>query len=385
MDSSQAQELFLKASWHNWDSGIGALKKILKDPNCDLGTALLIYWRGRPEWYCQYAKVSDAASYERPMFRFLRALEERIVAGDFSTHIRFDPKPEVGLYKEEKSSFVRTLPALVYKKSGGRIEGKELVSGKVGPRALHEAAASNDLTGIKRLLKRGLDIDKKIRGRTPLSDAAGRGRLDAAKLLLKLGADPHARGGQFGWGALHASLAWGRSLALVEALLDAGVSAHAKAKYGTTPLHLAAQASWKPACALLIARGARVDRADSDGRTAVHLAAAAGALTVLKLLGKQGGDLGALDNAGKSALHHALAFPGWNSIDTADRTKVVEFLLESGLAFDQSDLAGSSVIALAKENAKNDYLGPKEKRGILAALARAEKGLKQKTVKKKGG
>ena len=69
------------------------LQKILDDPECDYGTALLIFWKGAPGYDTQFASIDDAPPWRRPILRFTRRVEERLLAGDFATReILFNPK-----------------------------------------------------------------------------------------------------------------------------------------------------------------------------------------------------------------------------------------------------------------------------------------------------
>jgi hypothetical protein len=91
--SAAAKALHRKAGRHNWDDGVFKLDAILRDRACDHGTALLIYWMGAPGYYQQYKTISDAPPYERPLMRFLRALEKRLLADDFATRtVLFNPR-----------------------------------------------------------------------------------------------------------------------------------------------------------------------------------------------------------------------------------------------------------------------------------------------------
>jgi hypothetical protein len=89
----KAFELHSLALSHNWDEGLDKLKKILKDENCNRATALAIFWMGRPNYYLQFKKVSDAPEHSREVFRFLNKLEKELLEGQYSKNlISFDPK-----------------------------------------------------------------------------------------------------------------------------------------------------------------------------------------------------------------------------------------------------------------------------------------------------
>ncbi|MCP9747041.1 DUF4274 domain-containing protein [Lacihabitans sp. CS3-21] len=86
-------ELHYKVISYNWDEGLSTLKKILKDPNCDIATATAIFWLGQPNYYLQYQKVSEVPDHSKEQFSFLKNLENRLLNNDFSKKIiSFNPK-----------------------------------------------------------------------------------------------------------------------------------------------------------------------------------------------------------------------------------------------------------------------------------------------------
>jgi hypothetical protein len=92
-EASRAAALHQKAAYHNWDDGVRGLSQILRDPACDLGTALMIYWMGVPGFDRAFVTADEAPDWRRPVTKFLRELEERILARDFATaNILFDPR-----------------------------------------------------------------------------------------------------------------------------------------------------------------------------------------------------------------------------------------------------------------------------------------------------
>ncbi len=92
-DRARSRTLHTRAQRYNWDSGEEGLERILADPACDYGTALLIFWMGAPGFDRQYAAAKDVDSWRLSTFTFLRALEERLLRGDFATSsILFNPQ-----------------------------------------------------------------------------------------------------------------------------------------------------------------------------------------------------------------------------------------------------------------------------------------------------
>lgn len=112
--------------------------------------------------------------------------------------------------------------------------GKDLYAVK----RLREAANSNDIDTVRRLLEDGVDpcaADDK--GRTALHFSSCNGNETIVQLLLSYGANPNQRD-----------------------------------SLGNTPLHLAACTNHVPVITTLLRGGARVDALDRAGRTPLHLA-----------------------------------------------------------------------------------------------------------------
>ena len=132
-ENKDPEELHAFADTWNWDAGFGALQDILDNPVCEAATALLIYWKGAPEFYRQFCDRDSVAAAKADVenFDFLTGIETRYVAGGFSPgRLSFDPsRPEdcgghryVGTYDDMKDAFVRELPAVMYAPVVGRAE-----------------------------------------------------------------------------------------------------------------------------------------------------------------------------------------------------------------------------------------------------------------------
>lgn len=109
------------AKKHNWDSGVDLLRKLIRDPATDRGTALLVYWHGRPEWYLQYSDRSEVPGYEREVFDLLQEIEEKYTSGFYrNARIYFDPRHHqgrdlTGLYPQVKKK--RSVPEIMLRPS----------------------------------------------------------------------------------------------------------------------------------------------------------------------------------------------------------------------------------------------------------------------------
>ncbi|MBA4032279.1 MAG: hypothetical protein C0478_15520 [Planctomyces sp.] len=91
------EELHVFASFYNWDGGDHDLLQVLHHPLCDLGTALLIYWRSQPGFYLEYRNFEEVGPAFEDGWHLLRKIEGMVAAGSFRTSTQpFDPANDEG-------------------------------------------------------------------------------------------------------------------------------------------------------------------------------------------------------------------------------------------------------------------------------------------------
>ncbi len=114
---------------------------------------------------------------------------------------------------------------------------------------------------------------------------------------------------------------------------------------GFTPLQLAVMYNREKEAALLIKRGAKVNKKDTEGMTALHVAAgnAGTKLSMFKLLVSKGAKVNARDKYGRAPLH---------LMARAGRPEVARFLIKKGAKVKVKDKRGKTPLKLAKA-AKN--------------------------------
>jgi hypothetical protein len=95
---SDAEELHLYADGFNWDTGVEEMRRVIRHPLCDRGTARLIYWRGAPGYYARFSDRSETRNPDQAdHYDLLREIEQKISAGHFRTHrFVYDPKSDRG-------------------------------------------------------------------------------------------------------------------------------------------------------------------------------------------------------------------------------------------------------------------------------------------------
>jgi hypothetical protein len=85
-DLQTPEELHYFAAEYNWDNGtIESLRWIIRQPFCDKGTALLLYWSADPKsLYSRYANREQVEEYYLDQYDFLKELEDRILEDRYS-------------------------------------------------------------------------------------------------------------------------------------------------------------------------------------------------------------------------------------------------------------------------------------------------------------
>ncbi|WP_298521076.1 DUF4274 domain-containing protein [uncultured Kordia sp.] len=83
---STAEEIDTLAAGYNWDNGTKFLRWAIKQPQCDKGTALHVYWHGAPEWYTQFKSKKEVDEWAQDGFALLAAIERRVKKDDFASY-----------------------------------------------------------------------------------------------------------------------------------------------------------------------------------------------------------------------------------------------------------------------------------------------------------
>jgi len=120
-------ELHQVALQWNWDGDdIEPLQWIIRQPQCDQGTALLLYWLAGPRWFCQWSDSPQTLANNRGVgtFNLIAEIEERYAAGFYTQrNIAFDPRhtADWGDLTNNYADLpqVRALPAIMFEPTPG--------------------------------------------------------------------------------------------------------------------------------------------------------------------------------------------------------------------------------------------------------------------------
>lgn len=188
-------------------------------------------------------------------------------------------------------------------------------------------------------------------GTTPLHQASRQGRTGRAVELIRAGLDVDVplqsleqRSSEWGSTPLHVAAEAGQ-LEMVGLLLDRGADPDRANARGATPLHKAV--AHADIVNLLIARGADVNARDQLGRTPLHWLARYPDLDSARLLTHAGADVNAADHDGETPLHRAAM---WG------HGAMIEALLAAGASADARADYGTTVLHFAVRQSDPDII-----------------------------
>jgi len=175
---------------------------------------------------------------------------------------------------------------------------------------LHEAAAKGDVAEIEKLIKEGEKPNiQDSKSRTPLIVAAYMKQHEAARALLRLGANPNAL--EIDRYDIVTIAAVADDIEMLKIALDGGASARTiTSRYDGTALIAAAHLGRVEAVKLLIAAKAPLDHVNNVGWTALMEAVVLGNgdashTAVVRALTEAGCDVNIADRQGTTPLQHA--------------------------------------------------------------------------------
>ncbi|XP_063436095.1 poly [ADP-ribose] polymerase tankyrase-1-like [Mytilus trossulus] len=166
---------------------------------------------------------------------------------------------------------------------------------------LHQAAVRGNVEVADLLIRNSADVNAFDQNRaTPLHQAAERGNVEVADLLIRNSADVNAFD-QNGDTPLHETA----TVEVADLLTRNSADVNAIDNNRATPLHQAAKRVNVEVADLLIRNSADVNAFDQNGFTPLHSAANRGSVEVTDLLIRNKADVNAPDNDGATPLHNA--------------------------------------------------------------------------------
>lgn len=234
------------------------------------------------------------------------------------------------------------------------------IYGKSGESPLHYASTAE----VARLLiAAGADPKRSSKSGTPMHSAAGSGRIEVAKVLLKHGADVNAhRNKNEGFKPLLRAITNGRT-EFVQFLVDNGSDLEVsgqpveplpspvdRSKYFSTSLHSAAYFNQPEIAKILVKAGIKINSRDFQKKTPLHRAAFNQAFEAAKWLVDHGADVHTKDEGGNTPLHIA-AKNQMDYIKQQDKQpmEIIKLLLDKGAKLDVKNKWDRTPLDLARE------------------------------------
>lgn len=254
---------------------------------------------------------------------------------------------------------------------------------------IHYAVAYGQKEIIELLLSKGVGIEEKVNGKTPLmvASASSSSGLETVEFLVSKGADVHAvSDGQLITSLMEASYNGNKDIA--EFLISQGVDVNAEALGGRTALMSAAYGH-SDIIEVLLSNGAEIDIATDDGQTALGIACNYLYEDCIKLLVKNGANpnkrinyaiqtpLMYVSKKGSVEMVKLLLSAGAdvNAIDARNTTALMEaiygrqldnfkLLYEHGADIEAKNRNGENILEIATDFRRNDIVEFLTEQGI---------------------
>ena len=213
-----------------------------------------------------------------------------------------------------------------------------------GQTALEEAAYKGHLLMAKLLIDKGANVNaSENNGNTALTWAILKDALDIVKALIDKDADVNIITKKGNTPLIIASFK--AHLNIVKALIDKGTNINAVDKDGNTSLIIAIRDNHLDIALELIQEGANVNLANNNGGTALGIAANTDHLAMVKILIYKDANVNAVDKFGCTALMAAV-IPG--------HLETTKFLIEKGANVNAVDKDGNTPLTLAIQKNHSD-------------------------------
>lgn len=81
-ESLNSEEQYYLADMYNWDEGVEIQNWVINSDKCDLGTAIMIFWRAEPDYYFDY-NSDTIKSYQRDVWELLQSILKKVRNNEF--------------------------------------------------------------------------------------------------------------------------------------------------------------------------------------------------------------------------------------------------------------------------------------------------------------
>jgi Domain of unknown function (DUF4274) len=81
---------------YNWDFGLEIPYWAIRNPLCDRGTALMIYWMAGAGYFCRFKYRSDVPAYKLDRYDLIVEIEEKYISNFYTRNdIKFVPFSDI--------------------------------------------------------------------------------------------------------------------------------------------------------------------------------------------------------------------------------------------------------------------------------------------------
>ncbi len=267
-----SKAIFKKAYFYNWDNGILGLEKLLKDPNCDKASAMMIFWHGQPSYY--YNSQKELNHEENKIFDFLKEIEQNIISNKYPILISYEIEEQ---FKPKENG---NIPNEMFEAVLGKINYNDVLYPNDNPfeeQILALCTNCNSVNEMYELEKTGANFKLKVnKGYSyPIEIAAGHGQIEALKYFIENNFDINKK---YGKNPLLFGAVVRKDFKLVQFLIENGSKVSQKGEFGRTVLHFIAgfgdhgfDEKTLEIITFLIENGADINALDSDKKTPLDL------------------------------------------------------------------------------------------------------------------
>ncbi|MDH4226389.1 MAG: ankyrin repeat domain-containing protein [Deltaproteobacteria bacterium] len=230
---------------------------------------------------------------------------------------------------------------------------------------LFSAVKAGDMARVKELIEeKNIEINSiNDSGETPLYLAAASANGTMVEYLIKRGASLNAKENVKGKTALHAAIENG-NIMTVNTLVAAGVNVTSEDNEGRRPVHYAVMINDEEKLRAIARAGADMNARDFEGVSSLHMALLKGNMKIAAVLVSLGANINVMNNLGDTPLHGAV---------TSKAAEAVEFLISSGSSVNAKNNEGRTPLHAAVTS--GEYKTVK----LLASVSGADVNAQDKT------